>query len=245
MHLHRLPLLILFGATVGAALDYLHTDGGAIVYPDGTNHWRGVLTFALAYGPGGVVYVAVFHRMFAKTAAPRRPLPYPQTWSSVVVFSLLYALTAYAGEHLHSYTLCAVLLAASFYYWRKFDRSWQGVVCGAVTGFLGGGFESVLSHHGTMQYATQDVYMIPVWLPALYCLWSTCWGQQVCGRALLVADHLSTAVDADSCTGRLLRRCSSLGALSALPAVSSPRRASCSPHRTSCSPHRRTVSISM
>lgn len=41
--------LVLFGGTYGAALDYAHTHGGAIEYPEGTHHERGILTFAFVY----------------------------------------------------------------------------------------------------------------------------------------------------------------------------------------------------
>jgi hypothetical protein len=179
-----MPMLAAFGATVGAGLDYLHTDGGAIVYPDDMNHWRGILTFLVVYPVAGLLFT-----MWVRSAGlTKRPAPYSRLWPSVGVYVLLYTMTAYAGAHIHSYVQAAILFAAGAVFWHRFDGSWQGFVGGVGAGVIGAGTEAALSHWGTMQYTTQDALMVPVWLPAIYWCSSFSWGQ-VCRRALLIDDH--------------------------------------------------------
>jgi hypothetical protein len=179
IHLRRLPALALFGATVGAALDEMHTRSGTIAYPADASPYRGILTFSIAYGVGGLIYAAAMRR-----AVPsQEPKPLTDTWPSVVVYAGMYALTSVSDNRIPSPVVCGVIAAASLYYWRRFDGSAAGAAVGVVPGLLGAAFESMYSRNGVMAYATQDVGMVPIWLPALYVLWSATYGQ-VCRRVL-------------------------------------------------------------
>lgn len=176
----RMPLLFLFGATVGAGLDWLHTHGDEIRYPDGTNHWRGIWTMGTMYAVGGYLYTIFVQRL--GRAAP--PLPYLQTIPSLLLYALGYAFTAYGDTH--SALIAAVLFAEALVLWWCLEGSAVGFAGSVVAAVIGAGIESTLSHFDTMSYVVQDVVRIPVWLPAIYFLCAQTWGQ-VCRRALTIA----------------------------------------------------------
>lgn len=184
LHYRRTVWLVVFGATVGALLDYLHTDGGTIVYPEGTNHWRGIATFAVVYSIGGILFTLI-NRFWGNK---QTPVPYEHSYPTVWIFCALYAFTAYLDHH--TVTTFALLLGASLAMWYYQDRTLVGLAASIVSAFVGGAVESSLSHLGTMSYTSQDYAYLPVWLPAVYFASGTSWGQ-VCRRVLEIEEHAS------------------------------------------------------
>lgn len=170
---HRnLGFLLLFGATFGAFLDALHTHGGAITYPEGTNHYRGILTFAVVYPLACLAYVHV--RCLGSNSDAF--VSYRTSAASVAVYGALYALTAYST--MPSVWIAAILFSAAVFFWVVFDRcSLMGLVGAVLVGVVGAFVEHTLSQHGTMQYAVQDIGMVPLWLPGIYALATTTVGQ--------------------------------------------------------------------
>jgi hypothetical protein len=180
----RSAILVLFGATFGAFLDYLHTHGEEIIYPPGTNHWRGILTFAFVYWFGATTFC--MWNSWAKN--PHHPKPYSVTIPHVLLYGLLYAITAYADWD--SRLIAALLASVSLLQWRFLEGgSWQALVGAAVSGLCGAATESFLSHQGTMSYVVQDIAKVPYWLFFIYFNAACSYGE-VCRRLLTVKNHM-------------------------------------------------------
>lgn len=182
LHWRRFPLLFLFGATIGAGLDYLHTDGDEIRYPEDTNHWRGIWTMGALYSIVPTVF-CVLQRLLGDRAIPK---PYFRTAPTVGIYCLMYGFTAYGD--IHSFAIAAILFLVGLVLWFLHDRSFSGFVASAIAAIGGAVLEGTLSSNGRMQYSVQDVGGVPLWLPALYWLSGPTWGL-VCKRALTIRNH--------------------------------------------------------
>jgi len=167
---NRMGWLLLAGATWGAALDYMHTHGGAILYPPDTNHWKGIPTFAVVYAVPAAIYAA------GHTPAPPQTT-YAAALPSLMVFSQCYALTAYAWRRIPSAALAAGMNAVALWYWFKFDGSARGLALGAAIAVCGCAVEHAKSVAGDMEYQVQDVGAVPWWLFSIYFLAACTWGQ--------------------------------------------------------------------
>jgi hypothetical protein len=185
MYNHRVVELMLFGVTVGAFLDWTHTDGTEIAYPVDTNHWRGLLTFLVVYSLPGWLYT----KWMLYSNAPYEPAPYPQSVAATFVFCVAYMLTSYGDTvfALSATQTCAVLTALAVYFWAVLDGSWQGVVGATVTAIVGCSVEHLVSEQQLMQYRVREMGLVPFWLFAVYLLSAATWGQ-VCRRVLTTRD---------------------------------------------------------
>ena len=178
---HRMGYLVLVGITLGAYLDFTHTHGSEITYPPGTNHWRGILTFAFVYSVPSWLYAC----WCVASGCPTEPVSYRLSVPFTFVFALCYLHTSY-GDEVYGMTAddkTMLLGAASAFFWLFFDRSWQGFVGAAVTAAAGCYAEHSLCESALMNYTSPQLGRVPYWLFALYFLGTVTWGH--CARRIL------------------------------------------------------------
>ena len=177
----RVWYMVLFGATIGAGLDYLHTHGEEITYPEGTNHWRAIFTFAVVYSLGPLLQLCT---MIPVKGVPP-PAEYKESVLATVGWCIMYAFTAYGDIDTHA--IAIVLTTFGLYYWYHFHNChFISLISAAIVGIgfgLGEGFLAEVV--GTMSYVKQDYLGIPVWLPALYFSSAFTW-IELCRRLLTV-----------------------------------------------------------
>lgn len=186
LHWYRLGWLMLFGATIGAFLDWTHTDGHAIEYPEGTNHWRGVVTFTIAYAIPGLMYTLY---MRATEAPP--PVDFRTAMKWTLFYGLNYMFTAY-GTSVFSVdpnTIFVILMTNGLIAWGWLDGSWQGVFGAVATAVVGCAIEHHLCEEDLMSYVTPQYGRVPYWLFGVYFLSANSWGH-ACRRVLTSTDAL-------------------------------------------------------
>ena len=182
MHHHRLWLLVAVGVTLGAYLDFTHTHGGEITYPEGTNEWRGVATFGFVYSVPGWIYCV----WTVLTGMPTAPAPFRVSVPLTLGMSLLYLTSSYGDEvaGADSTAKLAVIGAAGVAAWLAFDRSWQGFSGACLVAALGCAVEHQLCVVGSMSYTTAELGRVPYWLFAVYFMGTLTWGH--CVRRILL-----------------------------------------------------------
>ena len=184
----RLVYMALFGATVGAYLDFTHTDGGEITYPAGTNHWRAILTFLAVYS----IPTYPHAKLLAALGLRAKPLPYRRTVPFVFVYAFSYLLSSY-GDAWFGWDDDAKLVAIgaiALVNWVILDASWEGLVGNSVVGVVGVLVEHLLCEVGSMTYTSETPALglrVPLWLFFIYFGSCATWGQ-VCRRLLTTRD---------------------------------------------------------
>jgi hypothetical protein len=152
-------VLVVLGATLGSALDAIHSHFGAVSYTSpvwARAAWWVPLLFAGAYG------TAIGRPLLA----PEEP-PLP-AWKAALGMGLFiggYWLTVVPW----SWPVRCVLLSAIFVAgWAICDRRRMGWLVAALAAFFGPVVEIILLRAGVFVHHEVHVLGIPLWLPLLY-----------------------------------------------------------------------------
>jgi hypothetical protein len=167
-------LLFAIGATVGTALDGIHTHSGTTLY---TNElvwkmaWWTPPVFGLA-GLGVGLSYSVVERATGRSVAPA--VSFARAVGGFAVFVLLYFASGYLPAS-NGVKLLVLLSGAALLLYAN-ARSPMAVVLALVTGCIGPLVEITLVSLGTFRHLQPDVLGIPIWLPALYASGSVAFG---------------------------------------------------------------------
>lgn len=157
--------LALLGATVGVALDAIHTHTGTTAY---TTPW--VLRMAWWVPPlfaGAGVAIGLGRPIATRLLgdAPVAP-PAGRVALAMALFVVAYALSGVLP--LANADVALVLVGVFALTWTLCDRSALGLGLAAAAAIGGTVVEATLVAAGAFRYATPDVGGVAVWLPALY-----------------------------------------------------------------------------
>jgi len=158
-------VLAVLGATVGTALDGLHTHTGTTWYPQ-PDFWRASIwvppLFAAAALGIGLGRPFLERRLGLSPPAPSLAV----TGGGMAVFVLCYAMSAFwPGSTVLKFAALALLAAASGHF---FDRSALGLGCMLGVALAGCGTEMALVHRGAFFHRDTEFFGVPAWLPMLY-----------------------------------------------------------------------------
>lgn len=166
-------LLLALGATVGTALDGLHTYSGATAYAAPLflkSTWWVPPLFAgagLAIGMGRLLG----DRITGKTTRP------PSSHAAVVAMLVFFAAYAASGFVDVDARQKAGLLAAAFVLlWAAIDRTLAGVLCAIGSGLGGLAVEATLVHFGAFRHRDANMLGVAFWIPPLYAIASVAVG---------------------------------------------------------------------
>lgn len=180
--------LFAIGATVGSALDALHTHSGATVYP------RPVFLEAAWWTPGifgvaglstGLAY-AVTERLVGKPIT-REGIGPAHAAAGFAAFAGLYALTGFLPASNAAKLALVAAGAAGLHLTLAPTR--EAAALAATAAVVGPAVEILLVSRGAFTHNGADVLGIPMWLPALYAAGSVAFG--VVGKAIVA--HLDPA----------------------------------------------------
>lgn len=152
-------ILMLVGATLGSALDAIHSHFGALSYTSpvfAKAAWWVPLLFCGAYATG------IFRLLLAWTEPP------PPAWKVALGMGLFigaYWLTVAPWSGAIRSTLLLAIFAVA---WAVCDRTWPGMLTAAVAAVGGPTVEILLVRAGTFVHHEVLVLGIPGWLPLLY-----------------------------------------------------------------------------
>jgi hypothetical protein len=147
------------GATLGSALDAIHSHFGAISYTHpvvAKAAWWVPLLFALAYA-GGIARPLL-----------AREEPRPPPWKVALGMGLFIAAYWLTVAPWSTSVRCALLGAIFVASWASCDRTRLGLVLAALAAVLGPSVEIALVHAGVFVHHEVLVFGIPAWLPLLY-----------------------------------------------------------------------------
>ena len=173
-------VLFLFGATVGSALDAIHTYSGTTAYPQPVAFrmaWWTPLLFGFAGLSTGLAYPIV-------ERLRRRPIAKDATLARVTGSFALFALLYLASGFLPASNAVklAVLLAGDVALFATVAKTREALALAACAAVIGPATEIVLVAQGAFRHLQPDVFGIPIWLPALYAAGSFAIG--LSGKAL-------------------------------------------------------------
>lgn len=158
--LGRATLILLgLGATLGSALDAIHSHFGALSYT------HPVFARAAAWVP--LLFAGAYASAIARPLLlPHEPpLPGRKAALGMGFFIAAYWLTVAPWPSL---VRCALLVCIFWISWALCDRTLAGVGIAGVTAILGPAVEIALVHAGTFVHHEVLVFGIPGWLPLLY-----------------------------------------------------------------------------
>ena len=151
------------GATLGAALDGIHTHFGATSYPNPIV-WRMAWWVPLLFGGAfmiGLLRPLVDHWRRSRSASPSAS----RVSAAFAAFVVAYFITVVP---LPWPAIAGVLLAIFATSWWLFDRTATGFVIALVAAFGGPTVESVLVSRGLFVHHQVLALGVPGWLPFLY-----------------------------------------------------------------------------
>lgn len=179
--------LLSIGATVGSALDALHTHSGATTYPKPVflkMAWWTPGIFGFAGLSTGLAY-AVTERATGKPVA--RDVSLGEAAAGFAAFAGLYAITGFLPAS--NATKLAIVAAGAAGLCATLAPTREAVALAATTAVVGPAIEVFLVSRGAFSHAGDDFLGIPMWLPALYAAGSVAFG--VVGKKIV--DHLDPA----------------------------------------------------
>jgi hypothetical protein len=183
--------LALLGATLGAALDGIHTHTGTTSYPNpvifGMAWWVPPLFAAAA------VSIGIARPMWERILERRTPTP--PAWSvgfGMAMFVVAYALS---GTMPGGWSARSLVLAVIFaVVWAVCDRTALGVFLAVATAFLGTSIEIALVRLDLFTYLHPNLSVVAGWLPWLYASAAIAVGGL--GKWLVLRDHAAAGVEA-------------------------------------------------
>jgi hypothetical protein len=156
--------LALLGATVGSALDGIHTWTGTTWYPHPFLLRTAVWT-PLIFGAAGLMGLgrpAIEQRLGRKGPAPSVAIAIGSFGLFVVAY---FASGLMPGSDLPKSAVLALIFGAS---WALFDRSGLGLALAAAAALGGVIVEATLVHFGAFFHRDAELFGVPAWLPWLY-----------------------------------------------------------------------------
>jgi hypothetical protein len=159
--------LLVLGATLGSALDGIHTHLGVTGYAVPW-HWLMARWVPLLFGSAavGIGLVPVVADLAAYGRVARKGLG--QVVTGLLLFVLAYALS---GVLATAFAACTWTLAALFaLVWSLGDGSRLGLALAVVAAIAGVTVEMTLVHIGAFFYVSPHIAGVPVWLPWLYAI---------------------------------------------------------------------------
>jgi len=160
------------GATVGSALDAIHTHSGTTVYASEIAFkmaWWTPPLFGLAGLGTGIGYVLVERQL--KTSSPHAS--WPTAIAGFAVFVALYLASGYLPA---SNTVKLVVLLVGALGLFATVRTKIALGLAAVAALVGPLVEITLVSQGAFRHLQPDMLGIPMWLPALYAAGSVAFG---------------------------------------------------------------------
>jgi hypothetical protein len=157
--------VFLLGASVGSLLDGIHTHSGMTEYSAPwiwmMAPWTPPLFGAAAVAIAGV-HASCDRLDLRASAVPS----WRSTIVGIVVFAIAYFASGYlpAGNGVKTIVLVAIFAGCVL----AFDRSRQGLALACITAAGGVIVEHALTVAGAFRHLYQDLWLVPVWLPALY-----------------------------------------------------------------------------
>jgi hypothetical protein len=188
VNLRRVALAcFVFGATVGTALDGIHTHSHTTAYPNPIfwmMAWWTPPVFGTAALGTGIAYPLVERLTRRRVAIARTQR---DAMTAFAAFVILYFVSGYlrAGNPVK----LAVLAIGAVYLWARFARTREAAALALVAALVGPFVEIVLVSFGAFRHLQPDVLGIPMWLPALYAAGSIALG--LFGLSLLSSDARS------------------------------------------------------
>lgn len=158
-------VLLLLGATVGAALDGIHVRTDTLVYPTPDflrMEWWVPPLFAAAGLAVGLARPLWERLLDRRTPAPSAPI----VGLGMALFIASYALSGLLPWAWSSVALVLAVLAAVT--WAACDRTGLGVFLAGATALLGTSVEIMLVREDLFAYVRPDIAGVPGWLPWLY-----------------------------------------------------------------------------
>jgi hypothetical protein len=162
----RLAAVFGLGAVLGTAGDQLHLRSGVLHYPRGPLLVLGQpIWVPLVFGAGGVALVLGHAPLL-------RAMPARLARGSIrgLVVAVLWFYAAYAATAAFAHRPIALAAALVAAWGARVARAPAAdeVAAGLLYAVLGPAFEAALSATGAFRYASPDLLLVPVWLPALY-----------------------------------------------------------------------------
>jgi hypothetical protein len=160
-------LLLLMGATLGTALDGIHTHLGITGYAVPW-HWLMARWVPLLFGGAGVA-IGLVPAVADLAAYGRLARPRP----SLVLVGMLLFILAYAlsGLLATAFAACTWVLGVIFaLVWWMADGTRLGLALAVLTAVAGVTAEATLVHVGAFWYVSPHFAGVPVWLPWLYAI---------------------------------------------------------------------------
>lgn len=179
--------LLSVGATVGSALDALHTHSGATTYPNPVflkMAWWTPPIFGFAGLSTGLAY-AVTERLTGRSIT--RDVSTAEAAAGFAAFTGLYAITGYLPAS--NVVKLGVVAAGAAGLWLRLAPTREAALLAAAAAVVGPAVEVFLVSRGAFTHAGNDLLGIPMWLPALYAAGSVAFG--VVGK--LVVERLDPA----------------------------------------------------
>jgi hypothetical protein len=160
----RSSLILFFtGAVLGSIFDGFHTHSGTTFYPHPwflKMAWWVPLLFGAATWAIGDSHV----KMDRVLARDKRGMSGSRVIIGLFIFGIIYFNSGFIHNSLKFY----FTIGGALFLWLIFDRTWQGVLLGLLTGVAGSCVEITLTHFHFFQYTSPERWGIPYWLPFLY-----------------------------------------------------------------------------
>ncbi|MFO0547087.1 MAG: hypothetical protein U0271_01800 [Polyangiaceae bacterium] len=172
--LRTAAVLLGIGATVGSALDALHTHGGVTSYPNPVAFkmaWWTPGIFGLAGLGTGLAYPLVESYLGKSITAPLTP---QKVAVGMGVFTGLYALTGFSRSK--TATKLAIVGAGAAALGLTLAPTREAALTALAASVIGPIVEINLVKRGLFTHHESDWKGIPMWLPALYATGSIAFG---------------------------------------------------------------------
>jgi hypothetical protein len=175
-------LLFLLGATVGSALDAIHTHSGTTVYTHIVG-WQMAWWTPPLFGLAGLSTGTAYPLMERVT---KRQVP-DTSWARALGGFALFAALYFASGYLPASNVVklVVLLAGAAVLFATVARAPLALGVAVIAAIVGPVVEIVLVSQNQFRHLQPDVAGIPIWLPALYASGSIAFG--VVGKKIATA----------------------------------------------------------
>jgi hypothetical protein len=159
-------IMFVLGATLGSALDAIHTWSGMTAYPSPVflrAAWWTPLAFGVAGLATGLAYPWLERSTRRDVAVARTPR---EALVAFAAFTLLYLVSGFWRAE--SGAKAAVVAFGAVYMWLRFARTRAAALMAIAAAIVGPAVEAVLVATGLFLHLKPDVLGVPLWLPPLY-----------------------------------------------------------------------------
>ena len=168
--MNPIAVLVLFfvSAVLGTLGDQIHVQFGVLSYPHPFAYLFGqAIWVPPLFGFAGLALV-LGNRAFLKPYSLGGTVP-PATLGEVFASFILFVAAYFSTGLFQSHPRLLALALTLFWLFRIARRPTRDKIATGLASALGGSlFEALLSSTGAFQYRNPDLWLIPIWLPALY-----------------------------------------------------------------------------